>query len=295
MLIAACTLFSCGGDDPVTDDPIKPEQPDKPDIQTKRIKSMTVYYPGKDYLTEQTLSYDDKDRINKIETYISDRYRDNFITSISYDNNQITSITKNHCKHSNPTDLNCDYGGLSCSYNIQSTMNNQGFILDVTYFYKDITNNEQDQADKGKFNYKDGYLDYSDFNGDNVKYIYANNNLISFIYNYSDGNSETNYISYTKYENKLGISPLFLTEDYRFIDMDIESDYYTFGLFFAYYSGWYGKTSKYLEEKVGSCRFEYELDKDGYPVKIISKDFDEDGQYDENSDESFTVNIIYQE
>ena len=153
-------------------------------------------------------------------------------------------------------------------------MNNQGFILDVTYFYKDITNNEQDQADKGKFNYKDGYLDYSDFNGDNVKYIYANNNLISFIYNYSDGNSETNYISYTKYENKLGISPLFLTEDY---------------------SGWYGKTSKYLEEKVGSCRFEYELDKDGYPVKIISKDFDEDGQYDENSDESFTVNIIYQE
>ena len=79
MLIAACTLFSCGGDDPVTDDPIKPEQPDKPDIQTKRIKSMTVYYPGKDYLTEQTLSYDDKDRINKIETYISDRYRDNLL------------------------------------------------------------------------------------------------------------------------------------------------------------------------------------------------------------------------
>ena len=45
MLIAACTLFSCGGDDPVTDDPIKPEQPqdpenpEKPENQTKQIKT----------------------------------------------------------------------------------------------------------------------------------------------------------------------------------------------------------------------------------------------------------------
>ena len=293
-----CTMSSCGSDDPVIDDPINPEQPknpNEPDIQIKRIKSMTVYYPGDDYLTEQTLSYDDKGKINKIETYISDSYRDNFVTSISYDNNQIASITKNNCKHPNPTDLNCDYGGHSCSYNVQNAMNNQGLISEVAYFYKDITTNEQDQVDEGSFSYKNGYLDSSNFDGDNIKYVYANNDLISFIYNYSDGYSSTNYISYTKYENKLGISPLLLTEDYRFIDMDIEADYYTFGIFFGYYNGWYGKPSKYLEKKVGSCHFEYEFDKDGYPVKIVSKDFDENGQYDEDSDESFTVNIVYQE
>lgn len=68
-----------------------------------------------------------------------------------------------------------------------------------------------------------------------------------------------------------------------------------FGVFFGYHSGWYGKQSKHLEEKAGSCRFEYEFDKDDYPVKIISKDFDENGQYEEDSDESFTVDIVYQE
>ena len=120
VLLTLSTLFSCGGDDPLNVEPadkIDPEQPeqpaepDKPDIKTKQIKSMTVYYPGDDYLIEQTLSYDTKRRISKIETYISDSYRDNLTTSISYDNNQITCITENICKHSNPTDLNCDNGG----------------------------------------------------------------------------------------------------------------------------------------------------------------------------------------
>lgn len=51
MLIAACTLFSCGGDDPVTDDPIKPEQPENPqdpenpETKTKRIKTLKVNRP----------------------------------------------------------------------------------------------------------------------------------------------------------------------------------------------------------------------------------------------------------
>lgn len=299
-----CTMSSCGSDDPVIDDPINPEQPtepDKPDIKTKQIKSMTVYYPSDNHFIKQTLTYDKKKRISQIKTEISGGQEDDMITNFIYGENQIISETKIICRHSNPSYYNCDNAGNLYSYTQEMSLNEQGFVSKVGYIEKGITEGYETSPDFYLFQYADNYLKrFEESSTRYIKYTYSNDNLTTFLkYGKDHGveREDVTYISYSKYKNKLGISPMLLTEDYRSIWIGVNEDYYTFGSFFGYYSGFYGKHSKHLEENIdnGSLIFEYEFDKDGYPVKIISKDFDENGQYDKDSDDSFLVDIVYQE
>ena len=64
-----CTMSSCGSDDPVIDDPINPEQPEnpnEPDIQIKRIKSMTINYSLENVFKAVLFSYDTQNRVSEI-------------------------------------------------------------------------------------------------------------------------------------------------------------------------------------------------------------------------------------
>ena len=294
MLIALCFLLSCGGDDPLDikpEDDIKPEQPEKPsepedpenpekpEIQTKRIKTMTVFSQD-GYFVESNLSHDEKNRISQIKSHIVADGTHDVIENFSYQNGLIL--------------YEIEYNGAT--HKQELFLNKQGLIDKFAYTWMEDSHSfEYENNYLIKQNYYDsGYIDY-------FKYKYMDGNLAYYISGSESWFSEDVFhVTYTEKENKLGISPMLLTEDYRtlFIYLPFEDleDFYLYNGFFCFYGGLFGKPSKNLEQSVTeggeSISFEYKFDKDGYPIEITSKYFD-DGEYIPDDEESFTVNIEY--
>ena len=291
MLIALCFLLSCGGDDPLDtkpEDDIKPEQPEKPsepddpedpkkpEIQTKRIKTMTVFSQG-GYFVESNLSYDKKNRISQIKSHIVADGMYDVITKFSYQNDLILFET--------------EYNGATDK--LELVLNEQGLV--------DTYTREEYGASRSKsFEYEDGYLVKQSYFGDYYVYRYMNGNFTS--YSYFGDSEDVSHITYTENENKLGISPMLLTEDYRTLGISLPfedlEDFYLYNGFFCFYGGLFGKPSKNLEKNATeggeSISFEYKFDKDDYPIEITSKYFDY-GEYIPDDKESFIVNIEYWE
>lgn len=76
-----------------------------------------------------------------------------------------------------------------------------------------------------------------------------------FYENYGGGGAyyeDVSHITYTENENKLGISPMLLTEDYRTLGIPLSleglEDFYLYNGFFCFYGGLFGKPSKNLEK-----------------------------------------------
>ena len=303
MLIALCFLLSCGGDDPLDtkpeddikpeqpekpsepDDPEDPENPEKPETQTKRIKTMTVFSQD-GYFVESNLSYDEKNRISQIKSHIAANRTHDVITNLSYQDDLILMETK--------------YNGVTGKQEL--VLNEQGLVDTYTW-------EEYSDSRSRSFEYEDGYLVKQSYDGDYYVYRYMNGNLFSYSYmfyeNYGGGGAyyeDVSHITYTENENKLGISPMLLTEDYRTLGIPLSleglEDFYLYNGFFCFYGGLFGKPSKNLKKNATeggeSISFEYKFDKDGYPIEITSKYFD-DGEYIPDDEESFTVNIEYWE
>ena len=298
MLIALCFLLSCGGDDPLDikpEDDIKPEQPEKPsepeepedpenpekpEIQTKRIKTMTVFSQD-GYFVESNLSYDEKNRISQIKSHIAANRTHDVITNFSYQDDLILMET--------------EYNGATDK--LELFLNKQGLV--DTYTWK-----EYGTSRSKSFEYENNYLIKQSIDDsysiDYYVYSYMNENLSS--YSYFGDSEDVSHITYTENENKLGISPMLLTEDYRTLGISLPfedlEDFYLYNGFFCFYGGLFGKPSKNLEQSVAeggeSISFEYKFDKDDYPIEITSKYFD-DGEYIPDDEESFTVNIEYWE
>ena len=289
ILIAACTLFSCGGNDPVTDDPIKPEQPqdpenpEKPENQTKQIKTMTVSSRS-GYFVENNLSYDENNRISQIKSHVKSSYYkgQDVVTDFSYKNGLIMMETK----HNGATDK------------LEMFLNRQGLVEKIKSAWGGWSTSAE------SFEYENDYLvKQKDVSEDSYVYRYMNGNLTSYSY-FEDGIYESVYqITYTDKGNKLGVSPLLLRKYDKTIDIPLPfedlDDHYLYYGFFCFYGGLFGKPSKNMEESVtwgGSpISYEYKFDQDGYPIEITSKYFNRDGEYILDNEESFTANIEYWE
>ncbi len=293
MLIALCFLLSCGGDDPLDikpEDDIKPEQPEKPsepeepedpenpekpEIQTKRIKTMTVF--SEDYFVESNLSYDEKNRISQIKSHIVTDGTHDVIENFSYQHDLIL--------------YEIEYNGKTNKNEL--FLNEQGLVEKIVYPWNPWEDNLF-------FKYENNYLveQIEGDAGEKFYYKYIDGNLAYWMSGY------VFHITYTKNENKLGISPMLLTFDYRTLwiytpeDLEDSENFYLYDEFFCFYEGLFGKPSKNLEQSVTgggeSISFEYKFDKDDYPIEITSKYFD-DGEYIPDDEESFTVNIEYWE
>lgn len=267
MLIAVCTLFSCGGDDPVNidpDDKVDPEQPetpDKPTAKKKKIKKLLVHYGGSE-LAVCTVSYDKEDRICNIE-YRENEYQHIDITK-TYNKNKVTILTK-------------DLDDGSIIDHIEGIRNDKGFISKTT----SLETSGYPRNASMLYN-KDGYICELQCSSHNtvIKHTYINNELTSYNVKFNDENyyEDNMFITYTQYENKLRISSALLTERFRFIDEYVYHYGFMFEYFFSFYEGLFGNPSKYLEEGIWRdnhyVSFDYTFDKDGYPIKIAATESD---------------------
>lgn len=286
MLIAACTLFSCGGDDPVTDDPIKPEQPENPqdpenpETKTKRIKTLKVNRPS-GLFTEDKVAYDNQGRIIQIESHIEnsgwfDLPKYDFVTTLTYqDTEVINEITSN-----------------GQSYRQILQLNETGYVEKLIY-------NETEGWDDTFEYWGTGHLKIND---SFFTYQYEDGNLVTIAD--TEGKGTPDLIEPGSIPNKVGISSILLSREYNTLDYsflgDSDFDIAVHNSFYLFYSGLYGKPSKNLETSITSgsysLYYEYELDKDGCPKKIICTELNNGKPIPSNkSEEAFIANIEYWE
>lgn len=290
MLAALCFLLSCGGDDPLNEEPInpsnpeQPEKPEEPNTKIKRIKTLKVNRPSELY-TEAKVTYDKQGRIVRIDSHVKnvdwfDLPEYNAVTTITYQGkNVINKITCN---------------GETYQQTLQ--LNDKGYVEKLFY----------------KYNEEDRYNLFEYWENGNMKI--GGNGWCDFAYQYSNGNITIadggRYFCYlyeaSSIPNKAGISPALLSDDYNSLNysflMDGEFDIAVHNSFFLFYNGFYGKPSANLETSVAekedpySLYYEYELDEGGYPTKIICTGLDNGKPIPSTmSEEAFTATIEYEE
>ncbi len=292
MLIAVCTLFSCGGDDPVTVDPIKPEQPENPqdpenpEIKTKRIKTLKVDRPS-GLFTEDKLTYDDQGHIIKIESHIenSDWYdlpEYDAVTTFTYqDKKVIYEVTCNDYSHKQVLQLN-----------------DSGYIEKLVYNEKNEWSHSFEYWGDGCLKIK--YMD----TGYYYAYKYESGNLTTVAF-FADNKSSTDYIKLGTFPNKAGISPMLFSDEFCTLSFEMPwelgvDEFALHNAFYLFYNGLYGKHSKNLETSVtdrgDTISFEYKLDEEGYPTKIICTELDNGVPIlSSESEDAFIANIEYWE
>ena len=145
----------------------------------------------------------------------------------------------------------------------------------------------------GHLKIKDGFFSYR----------YEDGNLVNFKCD-EEGNCSNYIVEPGSIPNKVGISSILLSYEFNTLDYPLLDDY-NFDMaihntFYLYYSGLYGKPSKNLETlaKQGGCSlyFEYELDEEGYPKKIICTELEKGMPIPSTeSVEAFTASIEYWE
>jgi hypothetical protein len=261
MLIALCFLLSCGGDDPMIEqpvDPVVPENPNDPDnsedVKTKKIKTINIEWPNEACFFNIEFLYD---KTKKLEKVVYHNSEGNGEKSISYQSDLMTFF--DYQQNGNSTDRDTSYIKLDRNGLIENMDGDYGGIISFVY-ENGFLRKSQYVRDDGSF-----YMQ--------TEFIYSENNLAQII----DGNSgpfEKPKFHYTKYDNKAHIFPSLIDYDGMMTD-----DYN----FLFHYMGLYGKCSTKLEESVinnySQFSFSYTFDEDGYPTKIQrkgSKDNDND-------------------
>lgn len=296
MLAALCFLLSCGGDDPLNEEPInpsnpeQPEKPEEPNTKIKRIKTLKVNRPSELY-TEAKVTYDKQGRIVRIDSHIKDDLLDligedwfNFGLS-EYD--AVTTITYQGKNVINKITCNGE------TYQQTLQLNDKGYVEKLFYKY-----NEEDRYNLFEY-WENGNMKI----GGNFAYQYSNGNITV-----ADGGRYFCYLyEASSIPNKAGISPALFSWDYNslnysFLSSGIGFDIAVHNSFFLFYNGFYGKPSTNLGTSVAekedpySLYYEYELDEDGYPTKIICTRLDNGMPIvgDKNI-EAFTATIEYEE
>ena len=277
-----CTMSSCGSDDPVIDDPINPEQPEnpnEPDIQIKRIKSMTINYSLENVFKAVLFSYDTQNRVSEITMEGIGEDIDYWKCTLVYEKDQL------HLKFTDKQEKE-----IEDLPNVTFNLNKEGFVCSSASDWWLF-----EGSDNFRLEYEDGRLKqaiiYQDENlqEENHKEIcyWEKGNLYSVRDNY-----DTYNFYYTNSENKVGIMPNMLTEDCRSLpnnictyDPDISLD------FLLCYCGIYGKTSaqsvNHAKQDDTTCLFSYKFDEEGYPISFTCSDGGSGGW------ENFDVHIQY--
>ncbi|WP_293740154.1 DUF4595 domain-containing protein [uncultured Parabacteroides sp.] len=295
MLIALCFLLSCGGDDPLDtkpEDDIKPEQPEKssepddpedpenPETMNKRIKTLRVDRPS-GLFTEDKVAYDEQGRITRIESHIEndgwfDLFKYDFVTTLTYKGTEVIN------------EITCN-GQL---YKQILQLNETGYIEKLIYNEKEGWNDIFEYWGTGHLKINDDFYTYQ----------YKDGNLV--IIADTEGKGTPYLIEPGSISNKVGISSILLSGEYNTLDYsflgDSDFDIAIHNSFFLFYNGFYGKPSKNLETSITSgsysLYYEYELDEEGYPKKIICTELDNGTPIpSKESEEAFTANIEYWE
>lgn len=288
MLFALCFLLSCGGDDPVNikpEDDIKPEQPEnpegpsEPEVKRKRIKIMKVDRPS-GLFTEDKVTYDKQGRIIRIESHVEndgwfDLFKYDFVTTLTYkDMSVVNEITCN---------------GQSYEQILQT--NETGYVGKLIYDEKEGWNDIFEYWGNGHLKIKNDFFSYQ----------YEDDNLV--VISNKKGDAPC-LIESGSIPNKIGISSILLSGEYNTLNYsflgDSDFDIAIHNSFYLYYSGFYGNPSKNLETSIASgdnsLYYEYELDKEGYPKKIICTELNNGMPIpSKESEEAFTASIEYWE